>query len=232
MNLVTQSFPAPQLFTITGEAEEARNELALTALSIQSVTTAQENAVTANVVRDLKAYIKEKQAWRLSYARPINDALSMLKRTVDEHTGPLQEQVDRLEGLGLTYLKEEEKRKQAAELERAAELARLEVARREAELKVSGELLPAPEASEALETAATALDVALRSDGPRMAKASGQCIKRTLGWEVTDIAELYKAAPHLVKLEPNAAAIQACCIPEMPVSGLKLWWKEKGSYRA
>ncbi len=201
MNLV-KTPPAPiPLAAISAEAEEQRNALATLGLEIQSITCAGENSQARDVCVAIRNHLKSVEAARTELTKPLLDGQRMLKRLADDHVEPLKAELDRIERLATKFAMAEQERAEADAK------ARMDLAKE----------------------ATTEADFAMVINEPVVAaqKAQGQQLRQKLCWEVVDIHALYKARPELVRLEANAAAIQACCVPEMPVPGLKLSWDTK-----
>lgn len=206
LNLLKSPVPVLPILSISSEAEDNRNELALAALKVQSIATADDNEIARNIAVEIRNYLKSVESTRTTLTKPLLDSQRQLKRLSDDHIAPLTVELSRLERLATTFLQAEQARV-AAELK-----ARLELA---AEAKTQADF-----------------DTISNEAMPVMDKAQGQQMRKKLCWEVTDIRALAAARPDLVRMEPNAAGIQATCIPEMPnlPAGLKLWWEDKATF--
>ena len=206
MKLTRTEFAPLPLLSIDGEAENRRNELAQSALAITTIATADQNAVARNVGVEIRTYLKDVEATRVQLTKPALDWQRALKRMSDDHTAPLEAELQRLERLATTFLIAEEARVTAETK------ARLELA---AEAKTQADF-----------------DTISNEPMPEVAKAQGQTLRKVLKWEVTDLIALVRARPDLCKIEPKASAINATCIPEMPnlPLGLKLWWENASTF--
>ena len=204
MNLVKTPFQPLPLLAIDGEAENRRNELCQSALAIKQITCATENDAARNIAVEIRTHLKDVEATRTQLTKPLLDGQRMLKRLSDDHVAPLKTVLERLERLATAFAVSE-RDKAAAEAK-----ARLDLA---AEAKTDADF-----------QSVMAEPIAER------AVAQGQQLRKILRWECTDIAALVAARPDLCKIEPKGSAIQAVCVPEMPVPGLKLWWDEKAVF--
>jgi len=206
MNLVKTPYAPLPVLSITPEAEDRRNELAISALEIKAITNQEQNERARNIAVEIRNHIKEVDAAASSLSRPIDDAKKSLLALKRDHCEPLSNGLKHLDGLATVFLKSESKRIEAEEK------ARLDLA---AEAKTDQDfhsVMAAPIVEES--------------------RARGQQMRKVLRWQVTDIAALANARPDLVRMEPKASAIQAVCIPEMPnlPPGLRLWWDEKATF--
>lgn len=236
-----ESLKLPTLLGVTAEAEEQRNEISLALIGVKKVTTATEQTQAVTVARDCQTYIKSVKDRGLEFRRPINDFVSLVKKTEDDHLAPLLVEQDRIKRLCADFqakearrvAKEEEERRQAS-LKAEAERQALEEKARQAAIKAAATGKAADEKkAAAIQAAAEAAEQAaqnqLRTPMPEKAKDAGMHVKPVLKWEVTDINALVAARPDLCNIEPKASAINACCVPEMPNKppGLKLWWESQ-----
>jgi hypothetical protein len=201
----TELAPLP-LLSIDGEAENRRNELAQSALAITTIATADQNAVARNIAVEIRTYLKDVEAARVFLTKPLRERQQDIKRLADDHTEPLNTELQRLERLATGFLIAEGVRV-AAETK-----ARLELT---AEAQNQADF-----------------DTISNEPMPTVARAQGQTLRQVLKWEVTDLRALVQARPDLCKIEPKASAINATCIPEMPnlPPGLKLWWENASTF--
>lgn len=132
-------------------------------------------------------------------------------------------------------------------LEKLAAQARTEVTRqkRQAEMEAAKKraeeerLLSDQRRREAAEKAREEAEIAsARAQGAAMsvvkAKPSGIAARKDVQFEVSNIQELYDAAPAFVLLSPNNAAIKAAlkAMPEgQSLPGVKHWWESKAIVR-
>lgn len=240
LSIFKQKLNLPTLLGVTPEAEQKRDELVLRAQSVVSVTNAEEQAVASQNVVALQAHIKATKEAGLDFRRPINDFVSLVKKTEDDYTQKMTGEKERIGRLLVDFSEKEERRIAAEEKKRQEEYEAAE-AKRIADEKAAKDAADKAEASgkkkdeskaeklaekalasEEIVQAIAATPIAVAS------KASGVAMKKTLCYEVTDIHALYKSRPDLVRLEPNARGIQATCDPDMPnkPAGLKLWWNK------
>ena len=241
MKLVKQPITVPTTFSITAEAEEARNEVALRGMAVKVVTSGEQNEVAGSVVRDIRAYVKSVEAMRVTLTKPLLEGQRLLKALSDDHCAPLAAEQQRIERLAVDFAKAEARRVAEEERKRheaymAAEQARLDAERRAreaAELAAEMDTKRSAKAAEKLEAVAVAAEAKVQeiiaAPMPEVARSRGQQTRRELRVEVTDIRALAAARPDLVKMEPNLVGIKATLVPESPnmPPGLKLWWEDK-----
>lgn len=226
--LVREAVPALPMFGVAPEAEQTRNELLLASLGCKSVGTVAEANSVGEAARDIRTFVKGVRDMGIALRAPLRQAAERIKRVEDDYLTPLEAEQGRLEALAYAWHQAEQRRVAAEAAARQAELDRLA-----AEAKAAASLLAASEApadvaagKELAEAATGQWEAAVRAPLPEAQKIGGMSTRRVMRVEVTDLHALYKAAPNLVRLEANLAAIKATCFPEHPVPGLKLTWDE------
>jgi hypothetical protein len=239
MKIINELITLPGRYTVPAETETHRNELARRAIGVKTVSTAAENDVGGAVAVALRGYLKDVEKLRVELTAPLLGGQRMLKATCDDHIAPLQEQLDRIEGLCKQFNKEEQDRVAAAEKLRQEAIAKAEKERQDAQAKLDAAAAKAhtqkgyAKAAAAAETLQVAEDKAravITAPLPVAARAKGQTVKKVLKYEVLDIRAVYAARPELCKLEIKPSAVVSTCVPEIPVPGLKLWWEEDVSF--
>ena len=241
MQLITTQVILPQSLSIDGEIEQVRNELALQAISIKQIISADQNNEAAAIARSIRLHLKECETSRVEFTKPLLDLQRIAKAVVDTHIQPLKDELARLEGLGTNWMLAERRRVAAEEQQRQESYHKAEAARLEAERKAqaatarakteAGEDL-AVKAVDKANAAAIKVQEIIAAPMPSTQRAKGQSVKQELCWEVTDIHALAAARPDLVRMEPNAAGIKSTCVPNMPnlPPGLRLWWEDKATF--
>lgn len=201
LNLVKAPIQAIPLAAVTAEAEDRRNELVQSALAITQIACADENDCARNVAVEIRLHLKDVEATRTQLTKPLLDGQRMLKTLASDHIAPLERVLERLERIATAFAITERDRA-AAELKARLDLAAEAVTDQDFQAVMAEPIV-------------------------ERAVAQGQQLRQVLRWEVTDLDALYRARPDLCRIEAKASAIQAVCVPEMPVPGLKLWWEEK-----
>lgn len=238
-NLIREVITLPELFTIRADAEEARNALALRSRAITVIATAEANQVARTVAVELRTYLKKVEEMRVELTAPLLAAQRLLKTLSDDHVTPLQDELQRLERLATTFLEAENRRVAAAEETRRlafekAERERIaaeEAARKAAQRMQTEAGMGKALAAEEKAIAATAkVNAIVMAPLPKVNRASGQSMRKKLCYEVLDIKKIYAARPELCTLEIKASAVQACCVPEAPVPGLRLYWQNVSTF--
>lgn len=232
--------PSSEVLGVNAEAEVKAIALLTRSRMAVAVTTPAEQGWAVEASRDIRTHVKQVRALSLDYRRPLNEVAKRIKEVEDGYCAPLEAEQRRVERLVVDFQLKEQRRVEAEERIRQAEIARLEAARLEAEEKArkaaermstDAGLAQAVKAEEKAAAVEQKLQDAIRAPLPEVAKASGVAMKRVLRYEVTDINALVKARPDLCKIEPKPSAIQAVCVPEIPVPGLKLWWEMTANTR-
>lgn len=240
MQLVKETIHLPTIFGVTEEAEQRRNDLVFAAAHHRTVTDSAGQNSAVESARDIRKHLSEVEATRKAIKRPLIDAGRLIDALADEHTAPLAAELYRLEQL-VTDFQSMEARRVAAEQEaRRVEAEKVMLAERKAyqearqaalAMQSESDLAKAIEAEAEAKAKAEAAQVALSAPQPVAAKSGGASTRQVVEWECLDVHALYKARPELCRLEPNRAAINATCFPEMPVPGLSIWWKNKTTIR-
>lgn len=237
--LVKETINLPALYSVTAEAEEQRNQIALRGVAVKAVANAADNESAGAVVRDIRAYVKSVEAMRQTLTKPLLEGQRLLKALADDHCEPLLAEQRRIEGLAVAFAQAEARRVAREEEERQAAFRKAEVERIAAEEKArklaekantEKQQVAAIRAAQAAEAKAADVAKVIAAPMPTVAKTKGQQTKRVMRYEVTDIRALYAARPELCNITEKASAINAVCVPEMPVPGLKLWWEDKVVY--
>jgi DNA polymerase III alpha subunit (gram-positive type) len=242
MQLVTQVIDLPNYYSVTEEAESVRNEIALSASKVTSVTTAAQNEQAANAVRIIRLHVKEVEDMRQKLTRPLLEGQRLLKALSDDHCAPLLEQKSRLERLAVGFSQAEARRVQEEERIRQAEFRKAEEARLKAEKEAAEKAAKADRASattkdikaaskaeEKVIAAEAAVQAVIAAPLPEVSKSRGQQTKKVMCFEVTDLNALVAARPDLCKIEAKASAINAVCKPDMVnvPPGLRLWYEDR-----
>ena len=239
----TISYAPPDNYTIPQDVILARDEMVVQASQIKSISTAEVNGNAGASVRQMRQYVKDVESVRVAITKPLLDGQRLIKATADEHIAVVTAEITRLEKLGTLWIQSERQRVEAEEKAKrdaflAAQKAQFEAdekARIAAEKAAQDATdikskLAAMDAARRLSQAQAATQVAIAAPEPEENRAKGQSVRKKLCWEVVDIQALAKARPELVRMEPNAAAINAVCNPNLPVPGLSLWFEEKSTY--
>ena len=237
-----QRFQLPEALPLTAEAVERAAELSKAAKAVAKVTTAEQFEQAVDAGRDIQSHVKGVEAFGLDFRRPIKAFTDMVKKTQDDYLAPLLAEQDRLKRLVGDFQSAEARRVAKEEQERREAFEAAEKERLRLEAEANAKLAKAQEsggkrdekaavkAAELAEEAELAVQAVIAAPAPQAARAAGSSSRQVLKWEVTDLKSLYAARPELCKVEVKASAVQACCVPESPVPGLKLWWETPVSF--
>ena len=237
--LINEIITLPEAYSVTGEAEEQRNQLALRAVHIKSITCPEQNEDAGGIARDIRKHLKGVEAVRQELTKPLLDAQRMLKSLSDDHCQPLKDELKRLEGLACAFLESEQRRVAAEEKAREIAFLKAQQAQFEAEdkarklaekAKTDAGLEKAINAEEKAIAAADLVQAVIAAPAPVLEKARGQSIKQVLRYEVLDIRAVYAARPELCTIEIKPSAVLSTCSPELPVPGLRLYYENKATF--
>lgn len=239
MQLIKEVIQLPVAYSITGEQEETRNEIALRASAVVAVIDVPSLELAGASAKEIRRHLKDVEDARVTLTAPLLAAQRLLKSLSDDYCKPLADELKRLERMATDFNDAEKRRVQEAERVRIMAFQRANQERLEAEekarksaLKINtdGQLAKAMQTEQAaLEAAQKAQDI-LRAPTAEVAKAKGQSVRKYLKHEVLDIKAVYAARPELCHIEIKPAAVQATCVPEVPVPGLHLYWQERSTF--
>lgn len=241
MNLVKEVITLPESYSITKEDEQARGVIVKRAAKVTAVASTASNELARSSAVEIRRHLKDVETARTSLTAPLLAAQRLIKSLADTYCEPLKAELTRLERLGTDWTLAEERRVAEAERIQRLEIERLDKERIEAEARANklaekvntpGQLHKAIEAEEKVTAIAQQQQAVFAAPQPEVRKAKGQTTKQNLRWEVEDLAKVYAARPELCRLEIKPSAVQATCVPEMPVPGLKLWWETTSTYNS
>lgn len=231
----------PQVVGVTEEMEKKSTELLASARAVTVVQSAAQQTLAVPIVRDIRTWVKRVQELGLEFRRPFTDFAKRVKEAEDAHLQPLLEEQKRIERAVADFQaaeqrrveREEQARREAYEKAERERLEAEEKARKAAErMQTDAGLEKALVAEQKAQEAQATVQQIITAPLPEKAKAAGVAVKKVLRYEVTDIRAVYAARPELCKLEISPRAVQATCVPEMPVPGLRLWWDTVANTRA
>lgn len=221
---------------ISSEAALHRDNLIYQARRITAVTTAEEARLAAETLKSVKAFTRTIEDTRkivkepvLALGRKVDDVAKDMTLTLEAEAGRISK------ALGAYQAEEQRKadeaRRKAEEEERRI---REETARKLQEAEMTSRTDAQLERKvEKIETKAFEQIAEVKAGVAVATPIAGTATRRDVCFEVTNIAELYQAAPHLVTLTPNATAIKAVlkANPHMQIPGLKHWTEAKAIVR-
>lgn len=241
MQLIQQKISLPEVFSAPLDVQKRQKALIIQSQKIKSVTDAKSQDLAVESARSIRTWVKEVESARMLITKPILETQRLLKSLADEHCAPLIYEQRRVEKLVTVFQEAEALRVQKEEEERQAEFKKAqrekfaaeEAARKEAERleqlnkTTSLDAIRLERKERIAAEAALAVKQVIATPAPVIQKSSGATTKKVLRWEVADLNALVKARPELCKIEVKPSAIQALCVPEMPVPGLRLWWENQ-----
>lgn len=225
----------------TDEARSIASNLHTELSAITVVNSPATQSAATEIARDAQSFLKLLEASRKDVKAPILEIGRKVDKLADELAAPVKQEMDRVGKMCSKFREAEQARvaqeaKEKREREFAAMNAKVEADRlaREAEAKITNEadLQAAIKAEAEAKAKQQAMYDELTKPPPAVNKSEGSTTKKVLMIEVLDIHALYKAAPHLVKLEANIAAIKATCNKDSHFPGLKLTEENATSFRS
>jgi hypothetical protein len=240
MQLITQTIELPAPISVTPEAIQQQAGLIAASQAVVSVCDANSQSFAVEAARDIRTHIKDVEEARVALTKPLLEGQRTLKAIADGYVAPLLAEQKRVERLVTDFQMAEQRRVEAENAARqkawekaeSERIAAEEAARKAAErVNTPRQLDSAIAKEEAAKAAQDAAQAILAAHLPTISKATGASVRKVLKWELLDINALYKARPELCKIEAKGSAIQATCVPEMPVPGLRLWWENQTSIR-
>jgi hypothetical protein len=231
VNTLIKSSIGLSSFSAYEKAVQTRDRLCsmLKAVTVVKDSLTQDRVVALAV--DGRKFIKMVEAERKEATKPLDAYKAAAIDLERELTGPIQAEMDRV-ALHITAFQQIEQQR-VAELNRTRQI---EIERQEAEMlarnaqartvaggiQTEADLQAAIEAEMLAKAQQEAWRATVVAPEPVVNKASGSITRKTVQFEVTDIAALYKARPELVRLEFNAGAARALivAVPKEPIPGL------------
>lgn len=206
--------------TLLPRGSEIKKVLLGQARTIESVADAFDAECAADALRNVSNALKDMEATRKAVKAPVLALGKRIDDTAKEFAADLETHKTRISRLLGDYEAAERKKQQDAERQaREAERQRLMAAE---EAAASGD-------ESAMEDAANDIAEIRTQTAESSYRPSGTAVRETYQFEVTDIEALFKAAPHLCKIEPDNAAIRAAIKKNQNIAGLRIW-KEAKSY--
>lgn len=238
--LFKQKLVLPEVLGATEQAEEQRDALVLQAQGVTEVGTAAQQQSAAAMAVELRTLVKSAQDGGLDFRRPLNDFTKLVKKVEDDYCAPAVAEQKRLERLLVGFAEkearrvaDEERQRQAAFEKAEAERMRLQIEADEAAAMAAQKgtkkaAQAADKLAQKVEAAEAVTQAVIAAPMPEANKANGVSVRRVLKFEVVSAAAVYGARPELCRVEVQASKVQALCVPEAPVPGLKLWWENIG----
>jgi hypothetical protein len=240
MNLIQEKISLPEVYNPPVESVQLAWQLLSESKTIQLVNDSFSQSLAINAGSAIRKHVKEVESARQELTAPLLEAQRKLKKLADDHVAPLNLELARVQKLVVQFQLQEAER---VERERQAQIKAYE----EAERVRQEAVLAAQKAAEKVNTerqldraiqkeqaaleASQAVQTVLAAPLPTVNRATGASLRKVLRYEVLDIRKVYAARPELCVIEIKKSAVQATCVPEMHVPGLKLWWETAASIR-
>lgn len=213
-NLIQISELADTEISLLPEAEKLKKQLLNQARTVETITDAFEADCAADVLKNISTAVKDMEATRKEVKAPVLELGRRIDGVAKEWLSDLDAEKKRINRTLGDYQAEQDRiRRDAERREREAQ----EKARREAEEALAdGDEKAAAEATEKIAESSAKVSKAAH-------RPEGVSVRTAYKFEVEDIDALFKAAPHLCKVEPDNAAIRAAIKKNQAIPGLRVW---------
>jgi hypothetical protein len=219
------------LVSLAPNAEGERDKLVAQAKDITGIADELDFAVAADVLRQLSTLRKSVEDTRAEVKKPVLNLGRQIDGLAASFAGPVETEARRINSLIANYMAVQQRKADEAERERqrlAREAEQKETERRAADAEFLGADAPA-------RPALLPPPVVLPQPGPPaviVPKAAGLAVGDVWRFEVTDIHALYAANRGLVRIEPNAQAINTAMRDGMRTCpGLRIWNETRATMR-
>ena len=222
------------------EAQERRDEILAKLVDVGSIGNAESQAWAVDVGLEARRFVNSIEASRVEVGRPILEITKRINSIAKTLSEPIELEMSRVGKAVSAFQRiEQERVAREAQLRRDEEermmaiKAQAERDARQAQASMTSEqdLERAVQAEADAKQAAEAAYATILAPQPQAARAVGMALKTKLCWECEDVHKLYAAARHLVRLEPNKSAIQACVTATMKIDGLRVWEETQTQFR-
>jgi hypothetical protein len=215
------------LVSLAPNAEGERDKLVAQAKDITGIADELDFAVAADVLRQLRTLHKSVEDTRAEVKKPVLNLGRQIDGLAATFVGPVETEATRINSLIADYMAAQQRKADEAERERqrlAREAEQKEAEQRAADAEFLGGDAPSRVAP-----------VVLPQPGPPaviVPKAAGLAVGDVWRFEVTDIHALYAANRSLVRIEPNAQAINTAMRDGMRTCpGLRIWNETRATMR-
>lgn len=226
---------------VTDDAQALASNLHTELTGVIVVDSPATQAAATEKAVNAQGFLKRLEASRKAVKAPILEIGRRIDALADELAAPVKAEMNRVGGLVAKFQQAEairverervEREKREREAMEAARIAAEKQRQAAAAMTTEADLNAAIQAETAAKVAEKQMYDTLTAPAPAAVKASGSITKKVLRYEVTDIHALYKAMPHLVKLEPNVMAIKSTCAANQTIPGLRLWEELDTNFRS
>lgn len=220
----------------TEAARAERDALLAMARSLPGAVRDKDDAERAgDMLRQIKAFTREIESSRAEVKGPVLELGKRIDALAKELTGDLESEAQRLSRVVGAWqveqnrIAEEARRKAWEEEQRIKEEANRKIAEAQATAKSEAAF---ERKAERIEQKAVEAIIETRVAAAAVAapKPNGLATREEVCFEVTDVVALHEAAPYLVNLTPNNAAIKAAVkalTPGQSLPGVRHWREAK-----
>ena len=189
---------------------------------IKTIEDAFDAECAADVLGNISRELKAMEDARKAVKAPVLELGKRIDALAKEWATEIEAEKTRISRVLGDYQLAERRKKEEAE-RAAREESRIKQIQAEAEIEKGN-----VEAAEKHVQAIAAIQAKASEASHQIA---GTAVRETHQFEVTDIAALFKAAPHLCKIEPDNAAIRAAIKTNKNIPGLRIWTEAKSYAR-
>lgn len=223
----------------TATARETRDALLISARRGTAVTSADSAERAGTLLRQIKGFTRSIEDARKEVKEPVIEIGKRIDTLAKELTCELETEATRLSRLVGAWqaeqnrIAEEARRKAWEEEQRIKEEANRKIreaeehSRTQASFEKKADKIEAAAIQAIVETRVAAAAVA-------QPKPAGLATREEICFEVTDLTALYEAAPYLVSLHPNTAAIKSALkglSGAQTLPGVRHWKEQKAIVR-
>ena len=212
---------------------------------VESVASADEPRVAAEVCRDIKGLLGDLESARTSVKKPVLDLGRKIDSIAKDFSGQLDSEYSRVTRLMSVFQNAEIQRVEHENRRRADAIAELQAkeqaargAQAAAEAKLNNPLAGPVELDRAVAAeavviqAAAAATTAIYAPLPEVLRATGMAVKRVPTVVVKDLVALLAHNPALVRMELNRSALNEILFEGSEFPGLEVTWSVAVSVRS
>lgn len=219
-DLLTVSDVAGAEVALLPDAEQIKRALLQGSRQITKIEDAFDAECAADVLGNISRELKAMENARKTVKAPVLELGKRIDALAKEWATEIDAEKKRISRVLGDYQFAERGKKEDAE--QAAREAEWEARRKAKAALAEGDVEGAEAAADEIAKSHAIVSAAYH-------QIAGTAVRKTYQFEVTDIDALFKAAPHLCKIEPDNAAIRAAIKINQNIAGLRIW-KEAKSY--
>lgn len=235
IELLTVSGLDDAFISASKEARAERDTLLSVASGIVAITDAESAAHAANALKEMKTFTRAIEEARSSVKAPVLEIGKQIDGLAKQLTSKIDAESTRLSRIVGAWqaeqnrIAEEARRKAWEEEQRIKEEANRKIREAEESSRTQSSFEKKAEKIEAQATQAI-VETRIAAANAAAPKPAGFSTREEICFEVTNITALYEAAPYLVTLTPNTAALKAALrglTGGQTLPGVRHWKEQK-----